>query len=62
MSIKKTFKTIVIIDDDPTCVYLTKITLDDLDIAEQILTASHGGEGLEIIKKLYLDNKASLHI
>jgi CheY-like chemotaxis protein len=58
MPIKKPFKSILIIDDDPTCVYLTKLTLEDLDIAEQILTASHGNEGLQIIKKLYLADKA----
>jgi CheY-like chemotaxis protein len=55
---KKPFRTVLIIDDDPTCVYLTRLTLEESNIAEQILTASHGREGLEIIKQLCLSNNS----
>jgi CheY-like chemotaxis protein len=56
---KKAFNRVLIIDDDYASAYLTRIALQDLDIAEEILTAKNGNEGLEIVKQRCLNNHAA---
>ncbi|MDO1449732.1 response regulator [Rhodocytophaga aerolata] len=60
MSNKKAFNRVLIIDDDHTSVYLTKLTLEDMEIAGQILTAKNGQEGLDRIKQYCLNEQAAL--
>jgi CheY-like chemotaxis protein len=56
---KKAFNRVLIIDDDYASAYLTRIALQDLDIAEEILTAKNGSEGLEIVKQHCLNKHAA---
>lgn len=59
MSSNKSFNRILIIDDDKASVFLTKVVLEDMNIAEQILTANNGREGLKQIKDNCLNAHAS---
>ncbi|MDO1444685.1 response regulator [Rhodocytophaga aerolata] len=59
MSNIKAFNRVLIIDDDSTSVYLTKITLEEMDLAEQILRAKNGQEGLAQIKQYCLNEQAA---
>jgi CheY-like chemotaxis protein len=54
MSTKK-YNRILIIDDDFTSTYLTKLALEDMQIAEQVLTADNGQEGLQLVKQYCLN-------
>jgi CheY-like chemotaxis protein len=56
---KKTFNRVLIIDDDYASIYLTKAILEDMEIAEQILTVSNGDKGLEKIKQNCLNEHAA---
>lgn len=59
MSNQKPFNRILVIDDDIASTFLTKMTLEDMDIAENILTAPDGMKGLEVIKKHCLNEHAA---
>jgi hypothetical protein len=59
MSRQKSFNRIMITDDDSTSAYLTNLTLTEMEIGEQILTAYNGKEGIEIIKQYCLNQHAA---
>ena len=59
MSKKKAFNRVLIVDDDHTSVYLTKIVLEDMHIAEQVLIAHNGLEGIEKVKGCCLNEHAA---
>lgn len=55
MSERKTFNKVLIIDDDPTSVFLAKTAFEDLNLAKEIFTAHDGSEGLDKLIKNCLD-------
>jgi CheY-like chemotaxis protein len=59
MANTKAFNRVLIIDDDYTSVYLTRVTLEDMDIANQILSAGNGEEGLSLIKQYCINEHAA---
>jgi hypothetical protein len=58
MSRQKSFYRIIT-DDDSTSAYLTNLTLTEMEIGEQILTAYNGKEGIEKIKQYCLNEHAA---
>lgn len=50
---------VLIIDDDYASVYLTKSVLEEMQVTEQIVTATNGQEGLEKVKQYCLNGQAA---
>lgn len=49
----KQIERVLVIDDDPACIYLTKRLLQKLGIGDQVQTANNGVEALQVIKQAF---------
>jgi CheY-like chemotaxis protein len=54
----KQFQSVLIIDNDPTCIFLQKRQIEKANIAAEIHTASNGEEAIDFLVNYYRNNES----
>ncbi len=56
---QKSFNRVLVLDDDPTCLYLARLTLEEMNIAQEVDTFRTAVNALEFITTRCLDEYAA---